>query len=101
MEQQNNMTLPQFIEWLNNIEARLAILEEKQGRATNPEEIWNTHDIANYAKCSYAYVIQELVHLPDFPENLGTPKPRAPKKYRAGDIIRYFTNRNRRTRTTQ
>lgn len=98
MEPLKKISVAQFWQIMNEMEGRILALEQQQAQpAFNHEEIWNTHDIANYAKCSYAYVIQELVHLPDFPQSIGTPKPRAPKKYRAGDIIRYFANRNNQT----
>lgn len=53
------------------------------------------YEIAAYAKVSYGYVIQTLIKLPGFPTTLGDSRPRAPKKYRAAEVIEFFKNRNK------
>ncbi|OOF59638.1 hypothetical protein [Rodentibacter pneumotropicus] len=76
---------------LENLKARVQIIEAQQ---LNADKIWTPHDIADYVGCSYGYVIQTLIKLPSFPATLGDPRPRSPKKYRAGDVIAFFKNRN-------
>ena len=83
---------------LKSLKARVESIENQQ---LNADKIWTPHDIAEYAGCSYGYVIQTLVKLPGFPETLGDPRPRSPKKYRAGDVITFFKNRNRSKGTVE
>ena len=77
---------------LESLKAREQAIENQYAQA---DQIWTPHDIATYAKVSYGYVIQTLIKLPDFPTTLGDPRPRAPKKYRAVDVIEFFKNRNK------
>ncbi|HEH9623331.1 TPA: hypothetical protein ACPDS2_000634 [Pasteurella multocida] len=82
-----------ILQKLNQLEGRITALEQQQNNIIQ-DEIWTTKDVADYAKCSYHYVVQQLIHLQDFPKSIGNPKPRSPKKYRASEIINYFKNRN-------
>lgn len=81
-----------LLQELESLKARVQAMENQQIPA---DKLWTPHDVAEYAGCSYGYVIQTLVKLPDFPATLGDPRPRAPKKYRAADVIAFFKNRNK------
>lgn len=80
-----------LLQELESLKAHVQIIEAQQLTA---DKIWTPHDIANYAGCSYGYVMQTLIKLPGFPATLGDPRPRSPKKYRAGDVIAFFKHRN-------
>ncbi|HHW7447196.1 hypothetical protein CDE51_08095 [Pasteurella multocida] len=89
-------TLAEFLILLNNLENRIITLEQNQisEQFLNPDEIWTPKDIANYAKCSYGYVMQTLIHEPNFPKTLGNHKAYSPRKYRANDVVLFFKHRN-------
>ena len=78
------------VETLKNRVQQLENAQHTEGK------IWTPHDVANFAGCSYGYVIQTLTKDPAFPPTLGDPRPRAPKKYFATDVITFFKNRNPR-----
>ena len=102
MEPLKKITLAQFWQMMNGIEGRIIALEQSQPpRAFNHEEIWTAKEVAAYARVSYGYLMQKLIHEPHFPKSVGTAKKNAPKKYRAGEIIHYFENRNHHLKNTQ
>lgn len=96
--EQNKQEKPLTMESLKRILAdygeRLTRLENN-APAVSPDEIWTAQQVADYGKMSYGYFMQKLIHDPDFPQSVGSPKKNAPKKYRAGDVIAFFKNRNR------
>ena len=90
--EQTRISLTEFWEMINEIKGRITALEQQ--RNFNPDEIWTAKEVAAYARVSYGY----LMH---FPKSVGTEKKNAPKKYRAGEIIHYFENRNHHLKNTQ
>lgn len=86
---------------LNEIESLKARVQYIENQQLNTAKLWTPHDVAEYAGCSYGYVMQTLINLPGFPASLGDPRPRSPKKYRAEDVIEFFKNRNRLKRTVK
>ncbi|MBN6070330.1 hypothetical protein HYE53_04320 [Aggregatibacter actinomycetemcomitans] len=97
MMEQTRISLTEFWAMINEIKGRITVLEQQ--RNFNPDEIWTAKEVADYARVSYGYLMQKLIHEPDFPQSVGTAKKNAPKKYRAGEIIRYFETRNKATKT--
>lgn len=97
--EQTRISLTELWEMINEIKGRITALEQQ--RNFNPDEIWTAKEVAAYARVSYGYLMQKLIHEPHFPQSVGTAKKNAPKKYRAGEIIRYFENRNIWPKTTQ
>ncbi|WP_244154850.1 hypothetical protein [Rodentibacter heidelbergensis] len=93
IQQKPKLTLASLKCILADYDERLSRLEN--GKATfNDDEIWTARQVADYAKISYGYLMQKLIHEPHFPASVGTPKKNAPKKYRAGDVIAFFKHRN-------
>ena len=99
MMEQTRISLTEFWEMINEIKGRITALEQQ--RNFNPNEIWTAKEVATYARVSYGYLMQKLIHEPHFPKSVGTAKKKAPKKYRAGEIIHYFENRNYPSKNTQ
>ncbi|MDA5621938.1 hypothetical protein, partial [Pasteurella multocida] len=58
-----------ILQKLNQLEGRITALEQQQNNIIQ-DEIWTTKDVADYAKCSYHYVVQQLIHLQDFPKSI-------------------------------
>ncbi|AOF53589.1 hypothetical protein BKG91_11705 [Rodentibacter caecimuris] len=93
MQQEPKLTLASLKRILADYGERLNRLENDKA-AFSPDEIWTARQVADYAKISYGYLMQTLIHDPNFPASVGTPKKNAPKKYRSADVIAFFKNRN-------
>lgn len=93
IQQEPKLTLASLKRILADYDERLNRLENDKA-TFSPDEIWTARQVADYAKISYGYLMQTLIHEPHFPASVGTPKKNAPKKYRAGDVIAFFKNRN-------
>ena len=94
MQQEQPLTVESLKRILANYDERLSRLENATP-AQDLDEIWTPRQVAEYAKISYGYFMQTLSLDPNFPASVGTLKKRAPKKYRAAEVIEFFTNRNK------
>ena len=94
MQQDQPLTVESLKRILSSYDERLSRLERIE-QANNPDEIWTPRQVAEYAKISYGYFMQTLSLDPNFPASVGTLKKRAPKKYRAAEVIAFFKNRNK------
>ena len=93
-QQEQPLTVESLKRILANHDERLSRLENDK-KAYGLDEIWTAKDVAQYAKISYGYFMQPLSLAPTFPASVGTLKKRAPKKYRAAEVIEFFKNRNK------
>lgn len=94
MQQEQPLTVESLKRILSNYDERLSRLENATP-AQDLNEIWTPRQVAEYAKISYGYFMQTLSLDPNFPASVGTLKKRAPKKYRAAEVIEFFKNRNK------
>ncbi|WP_455488058.1 hypothetical protein [Haemophilus sp.] len=94
MQQEQPLTVESLKRILANYDERLSRLENATP-AQDLNEIWTPRQVAEYAKISYGYFMQTLSLDPNFPASVGTLKKRAPKKYRAAEVIEFFKNRNK------
>ena len=94
MQQEQPLTVESLKRILSNYDERLSRLENATP-AQDLNEIWTPRQVAEYAKISYGYFMQTLSLDPNFPASVGTLKKRAPKKYRAAEVIEFFNNRNK------
>ena len=94
MQQEQPLTVESLKRILTNYDERLSRLENATP-AQDLNEIWTPRQVAEYAKISYGYFMQTLSLDPNFPSSVGTLKKRAPKKYRAPEVIEFFKNRNK------
>lgn len=94
MQQEQPLTIESLKRILTNHDERLGRLECDKN-AYESDEIWTAKEVAQYAKISYGYFMQTLSLDPNFPASVGTLKKRAPKKYRAAEVIAFFKNRNK------
>lgn len=94
MQQEQPLTVESLKRILSNYDERLSRLENTTP-AQDLNEIWTPRQVAEYAKISYGYFMQTLSLDPNFPASVGTLKKRAPKKYRAAEVIAFFKNRNK------
>lgn len=94
MQQEQPLTIESLKRILANHDERLSRLENATP-AQDLDEIWTARQVAEYAKISYGYFMQTLSLDPNFPASVGTLKKRAPKKYRAAEVIAFFKNRNK------
>lgn len=92
--QEQPLTVESLKRILANYDERLSRLENATP-AQDLNEIWTPRQVAEYAKISYGYFMQTLSLDPNFPASVGTLKKRAPKKYRAAEVIEFFKNRNK------
>lgn len=68
MESLKKISLAQFWQMMNEMEGRIIALEQQQAQpAFNHEEIWTAKEVARYARVSYGYLMQKLIHEPHFP----------------------------------
>lgn len=93
-QQEQPLTIESLTRILANHDERLSRLENDK-KTYRLDEIWTPRQVAEYAKISYGYFMQALSLDPNFPASVGTLKKRAPKKYRAVDVIEFFKNRNK------
>lgn len=91
MEKQTKTT--EFL--LNELESLKARVQAIENQYAQEDQIWTPRQVAEYAKISYGYFMQTLSLDPNFPASVGTLKKRAPKKYRAAEVIEFFKNRNK------
>ena len=94
MQQEQPLTVESLKRILSDYDERLSRLENATP-AQDLNEIWTPRQVAEYAKISYGYFMQTLSLDPNFPASVGTLKKRAPKKYRAAEVIEFFKNRNK------